>query len=124
MNDMILDYGMTSALTAPTLLGFPLLVLFAILYHLWAKHSDGKNQIHYPLLGNKESLDLREIVQNQWRQVILLYAGMIRNAQLMFVLQDKERKYMLQLPFRKMFLLPNHYVNDYAWKPEHEICVE
>ena len=29
---------------------------------------------------------------------------------------------MLQLPFRKTFVLPNHYVNDYAWKPEHEIC--
>lgn len=36
--------------------------------------------------------------------------------------QDKERKYMLQLPFRQIFVLPNHYVNDYAWKPEHEIC--
>lgn len=29
---------------------------------------------------------------------------------------------MLQLPFRQMFVLPNHYVNDYAWKPEHEVC--
>jgi len=39
------------------------------------------------------------------------------------VSQDKERKYMLQLPFRQMFVLPSHYVNDYAWKPEPEICV-
>lgn len=123
MNEMILDYGMNSAQTAPILLSLPLLILFAVLHRFWIKRLDGKPQIHYPLLGNKESQDLRQIVQKQWRQVILLNAGMIRNAQLMLALQDKERKYMLQLPFRKMFVLPNHYVNDYAWKPEHEICV-
>lgn len=36
--------------------------------------------------------------------------------------QDKERKYILQLPFRQIYVLPAHYVNDYAWKSEHEIC--
>ena len=29
---------------------------------------------------------------------------------------------MLQLPFRQLYVLPAPYVNDYAWKPEHEIC--
>ena len=29
---------------------------------------------------------------------------------------------MLQLPFRKIYVLPAYYVNDYAWKSEKEIC--
>ena len=36
--------------------------------------------------------------------------------------QDKERKHILQLPFWQMAVLPNHHINDYAWKPEREIC--
>lgn len=79
---MILDYGINSAQTTPILLGLPLLSLLAVLYHFWTNTLDGKTQIHYPLLGHKESQDLREIVQKQWRQVSHLYADVARDAQL------------------------------------------
>lgn len=30
-------------------------------------------------------------------------------------------KYLLQLPFRKVYVLPSSSVNEYAWKPDAEI---
>jgi len=69
---MILDYGLGGAQPAPLLVGFALLLVLAALHHVWTKSLDRKYQVYYPLLGNKESQDLREIVQTQWRQVALL----------------------------------------------------
>jgi len=69
---MILDYGLGGAQPAPLLVGLPLLLLLATLCYIWTTIRDRKYQVYYPLLGNKESQDLREIVQKQWRQVAFL----------------------------------------------------
>lgn len=35
--------------------------------------------------------------------------------------KDKEEKYVLQLPFRDIIVLPNQYLADYGWKKDDEI---
>lgn len=69
---MFSDYDPRSVTSAFLLLSLPLFLLLAALYLGWTRSLDKKYQIQYPLLGHKESLDLRKIVQTQWRKVILL----------------------------------------------------
>lgn len=37
------------------------------------------------------------------------------------LVQMKSAKYILQLPFRKVYVLPAAAVNEYAWKPDSAI---
>ena len=69
---MFSDYDPRNVTSTFLLLSLPLILVFAVLYLVWTIRSDRKYQIQYPLLGHKESLDLREIVQTQWKKVILL----------------------------------------------------
>ena len=117
---MFVDYGLERSATAPLFLSFLVFQLLVLFCYVWFRRLVKTSQICYPLLGHQQSPHLREIVQGQWRKVALKCC--LASSNLHRGSQDKERKYMLQLPFRQMFVLPSHYVNDYAWKPEPEIC--
>ena len=63
-------------------------------------HSIGS--VKYRLLGRRNDPHIRNTIENQWKK-------------------NKEEKYILQMPKREVYVLPNHYVDDYSWKPDSEI---
>lgn len=71
---MFSDYDTRNLTSAFLLLSLPLflVLLLAALFLVWTRSVDKRYQFQYPLLGHKQSLDLREIVQTQWRKVFLL----------------------------------------------------
>lgn len=71
---MFSDYDTRNVTSTFLLWSLPLFLILVLtaLYLVCTRSLNTTSQIQYPLLGHKHSLDLREIVQTQWRKVFLL----------------------------------------------------
>ncbi|KAL1588454.1 hypothetical protein WHR41_03126 [Cladosporium halotolerans] len=65
---------------------------------VWRRPAQSK----IPEFGGESAEVLQDVVKKQWSQV-------------------RQTIYRLRLPFRRIYVLPHKYINEYVWKPDNQI---